>query len=119
MAWRVALRPEIVAGLYKAHAKELLPEAVHGDTGRQGMLRRDEPTGQIEPVGRAVGVSFLQWRQDGGHTRLDFLARLVILAAQHHKVLARLVQVAENERRRDALVEFGALFCQGRKFPSQ
>ena len=70
-----ALHPEILRGFHQTDAEEHLPETVHGDPGGQGMIPRNQPLRQIEPVG---GPLDLHRRQRGRHRGHDFLARLIV-----------------------------------------
>ena len=68
--------------------------AVSGFSGATSQLR------QIEPRQPLVRIASLNRRQHRRHARLDLLARLVVLPADHHERIARLLQIAEDERAR-------------------
>ena len=99
MARRLALRAKVVARLHQARAKHLLPEAIDGDAGRQRVLRRHQPLARSSRVSRCRLRSFDR-RQDRRHARLDLFARLVVLPADHDERVARLLQIAKDERAR-------------------
>ena len=46
MRRRFALRSEVLGGLHEAGAEDLLPEAIHGHAGRQGIRFVDKPLRQ-------------------------------------------------------------------------
>ena len=51
MARRGSLSAEIVLGLDQAPPERGQPEPIDRDPGRERVLARDEPSGQVEPVG--------------------------------------------------------------------
>src|SRR5687768_1409042 len=115
MTRRLPLRAEVKACLYKARAKELLPEAVDRDARRQRVFGRDEPAGQIQPAS-PLGIALRQRRQERWHIRLHFFPALVVLPPEHDEAVPGFLQVLENERRGDALVERVAILLDGRQF---
>ena len=46
----LSLEAEVLGGFDEAGAEDLLPEAVHGDAGEEGMIRVEEPVGEAEAV---------------------------------------------------------------------
>ena len=82
-----AVDAEILGRLHQPRAEDLLPEAVHRHPRGERMLRPQQPVGETEPVPRQVGR---HGRQERGRRRLDFLAALVVIAAEEHVGLGRL-----------------------------
>ena len=75
---RFALVAEVFERGDEATAEKGLPLAVHGHTGGQRILRREEPAREGQAVGGGV---FGQAGQEGGHAGLHFFARVQVLAA--------------------------------------
>ena len=118
-----ALRAEILGRLDDARAEVLLPIAVDRHTGRQRIVRIDQPLGQAQPVvGRALG----QRGHFGRNAPLDFLGRLIVLASgeqlRRFPAAVGLGQIAHDERgdrrlgvdRRDLLAKLRDLRLQRR-----
>ena len=74
-----ALRAEISDGLDNAGSEVHLPEAIHGDARQQRVVR--DRSSHLAKPSRLFGAPGGQRRQDRRHAGLDFLARLVIGAA--------------------------------------
>ncbi len=68
---RLALRPEVLAGLDQAASEELLPQAVDVHPRHQRVVAIDEPAGQAEAIGRQ---RVLHRRQRQGRPRVHALA---------------------------------------------
>ena len=73
-----ALVAEVFERDDEATAEEGLPLSVHGHAGGQRILRREEPAGEGQAVGRGV---LGQTGQEGGDAGLHFFARVQIFAA--------------------------------------
>ena len=113
MAGRVALRAEIVLGLYDSDAEVALPESVHGDPGRERVVVGDQPARQAQPIARQIG---LHPGQDSQRARLDRIAATGEVALHVDIGIARLGQVAHDHRPRDLgqlLSEFADLLLLG------
>ena len=79
-----ALRAQIFDDAAQAVAEKLLPIAIDNRTRGQGVLRRDEPPGQIE-ASLALSLRDLWLRQKGRRMRFDNLAGLILpIAARQH-----------------------------------
>ena len=105
----LALVAEVLEGGHEAASEEGLPLAVHGDTGREGILRREEPAREREAVGRGV---LGQGGQEGRHGGRDLLLRAEVLAAMVEEGRTRVGggTFAHHERglaARDLLAEIG------------
>src|SRR5437764_8401886 len=97
MAWRLALRAEVGAGPDQAGAEELLPQAIHCDTGGQRMIAVYQPMGKVE-AGWSSTFGNVQRRQRGRYTGFDFIARLVILPSGHYESITCHVAVGKSQR---------------------
>ena len=74
-----ALGAEVFGCFDDAGAEELLPEAIDGDTGGEGILLIHEPVGEVHAGGRvSCGV---EWREKGGGVSGDFGAELVVVTS--------------------------------------
>ena len=97
---------EVVAGFDEAGAEELLPEAVDGDAGGEGMVGADEPLGEVE----AGGVFFVGKRgEERGGVAVDGSGGFVIEAAVHDETGAGFGQICHDEGGGDGVFE-GLLF---------
>ena len=54
MAGGLALRAKVTGGFDQTDAEDLLPEAIDGDAGGQGVILRDEPAGKVQSVGSCL-----------------------------------------------------------------
>ena len=66
--------PIILWSRHQTLAEQVLPDVVDGDTGRQRLLRRDQPAGQIQPI--RFSATRDQFRKERRNTRIDFRARV-------------------------------------------
>ena len=75
MAGEAALRAEIIQRLDDPLPEHQLPQAVDHDPGGQGMIRCDQPAGQVEAVGPTTRD--MECRKKRRHRGLDHLAGIV------------------------------------------
>ena len=75
-----SLRSKIFGSFDKAGAEELLPEAVHGNAGGEGILLVNEPVGEIHAG--SDGVFFLKRREEVRSVTADFVAKLIVVSTQ-------------------------------------
>ena len=95
MTGRLALQAKVFARFHEPHPEELLPEPVGRHAGRERMIGRHEPVGQIEPRW-SHPFRHRELRQEGRRAAGDLLARLVIGATQHHEAVPHLRLVVEH-----------------------
>ena len=112
MAGRFALGTEVARSLDEAKAEEVLPETIHRDAGGEGILRADDPLGQVQPGG-AVGDGRRQRRQESGGLRLHGLAGFVIGTALHDVRLTRFRDLAHDVGGGQRAVEIFHFFFHG------
>ena len=99
MRGRRPLQSEVVFRLDQALAEVVLPQSIHGDSGRERIGTIDQPASQIE----AIRAAILQRRQPMQHARhlrqhLSALAREI--PAKVHARFARLRQFLQHQRGR-------------------
>ena len=106
MGGRGALGAEVVAGFDEAGAEELLPEAVDGDAGGEGVVGAYQPLGEVE----AGGLFFVGKRgEESGGVAVDGGGGFVIEAAVHDEAGAGFGQIRHDEGGGDGVFE-GFLF---------
>jgi hypothetical protein len=69
--------------------KELLPQTIHCDAGRERIFLRHQPAGKIESRGALLGIGLVQCGENSRGGGFHFVARLVVGTAQHHEALTR------------------------------
>ena len=108
MARRLPLLTEVFARLHQPRPEELLPEPVGGDARHEWLLRKENPLGEIEPIGGRPLRARQRW-QEGGRGPCHLLPRLVVGPAEHDEAVTHLRQVVEHERPHERLLEVVAL----------
>ncbi len=116
MTGHFALGTEILGGADEAFAEELLPETIGGDAGGEWVVRAEEPAGEVEAGGGALG---LERREDSWDTAGDLVAGFVIGAADHDEAVAGFLQVLPDEGGGDHGLALAALLSRLLEFCGQ
>ena len=107
----IALGAEIAERFDDAGAEHLGPNPVDEHPGRQRMLLRHQPPGQVEPGGLLPGQGPVsrgfQFRERGRHPPADFLALLEEIATKQDERLAGLRHLLGDQRVRDGVFGVG------------
>src|SRR4051812_3657236 len=101
MARPFALGAKVVLGFYQASAEKHRPITVHGYTGGEGVLLRDQPAAESKPVDRPFG----QRRKDRGCTGRDLLPFVAEVASNELEGFSWRVHFLHDQRRGDLFVE--------------
>ena len=109
---QLALRAEVRAGFYEAHAEELLPNAVDRHARGERVLAVHQPIGEIETIVITLLRLSRQRRQKRRHIATYFFSRPIVLATKHHKALTRLGQIRHHESDRSVFADIRLLFFQ-------